>query len=275
LRRSHVLAALTTVAALCFALPAVGATSSPLKIAKQALTNSKSAKKTAASAKKTALTAKSSSSSANKKAQSALDALKKPVAAATNAVNAVNAVNSVNAQNATKATNADAATHAGSADNVVVLPLKKVDVSATEATQAAARTAATAIPLVTRGPLTVYAKCFKDSSGPSVRGEVYVKSSADRSTLASDDDSLVGPAVADFLNADTLETDATVSTDNVANNSSDIEYSDDGQFQAVAADGTYVDGYVNIGVKQGTLPGGNGPYPANDGCTFNGVLNLG
>ena len=60
-----------------------------------------------------------------------------------------------------------------------------------------------------------------------------------------------------------------------ANNAADTGYSDDAQFQVLAPSGSFIDGYIAVAVKQGTLPGGNGPYPVGDGCMFNGVLNLG
>lgn len=279
MRRAHVLVALTLVVALSFALPAVGATSSPLKIAKQALGLSKAANKTAksarttaVSARKTALTARTSATSANTKAQSALDALKQPVAAATNAVNAQNAVT---AAKATTADTAAKATSAGSADNVVVLPTRKVAITATAATVVAARSAATAVPLLTRGPLTVYGKCFKETTTPRVRADVLVKSSVDRSALASDNAQKVGPAATEFLNADTAEAETVVATEVAGLNNTNLGHPIRGGFHALAPDGSFLDGHVILGVSHGSPAGGSGPFPTGDGCTFSGVVHLG
>jgi hypothetical protein len=278
MRRTHVLAAITAIAVLGFALPAVGATKSPLSalgLAKKANKTANSAKKTAVSAKKNALLAKTSASSAGKKAQTALDALKKPVAASVSAGTAVTAQNATNAGHANVADNATHANAAGSADNTQVF-FKKVDISATAATAPAARAAATEIPLVTKGPLTIYAKCFKDTSGPDVYGEVYVKTSVDRAVLESSGDGLEGGAAVDFLNTDTVETDRTINDESVGTNDSEVGYPHDGQFNAIAADGaTFIAGDAGVSVKQGTLAGGNGPFAATDGCIFNGVGHTG
>ena len=274
MRRSHVLVVLTTVIALGFALPAAGA-SNPFKAVKQALGLAKKANASASAAKKSAAAAKKSAAAAGTKAQAALDALKLPVASAVNATNATNATNAVNAVNATNAVTAQSAVKAGSADNVIVLPTVKAPVSGAGATPAAARTAATEVPLFTRGPLTVYGKCFRDTAAARVYGEAYVKSSVDGSTLASDRANLRGGAAAEFLSVATPEASAIIVTNNVANDLADTGYSDDGQFQVLVPSGSFIDGYIAIGVKQGTLAGGNGPYPTGDGCLFNGVLNVG
>ena len=274
MRRSHVLITLTAIIALLFALPAVGATS-PLKTAKAALGLAKKANKSAASAKTSAAAARISATAADKKAQSALDALGKPVGSAINAQNAATAQNAANAQNAQNAANATRATSAGSVDNLVVLANKRVPVSGSGATVAAARSAAAEVPLFTRGPISIYAKCFKNTASARVYQEVYGRSTVDGATMASDGSDQSGGATADFLNVDTLETNATIDDSNVLDNSSDTGYPDNGQFQILAPNGSFVDGYISSGVKQGTLPGGNGPFLAGDGCMFNGVLNLG
>lgn len=279
MRRTHVLAALTAVAVLGFTLPAVGATKSPLSalgLAKKANKTANSAKKTAVSAKKNALIAKSSASSAGKKAQSALDALKKPVPSA---VAAGSAVNATNATNATKAATADNATHAnaaGSADNVIVLPLKKVAVSGTAATVAAARTAATEVPLFTSGTLSVYGKCFKDSGANRVYGETYIRTTADRAVFNSSNSGFSGGAATDYLNADTVEVNRQLLAQSVNNNSAYTSYPHDSQFQAIAANGTsFIEGTTEVSVKQGTLAGGDGPYGPGDVCMFRGTMMVG
>ena len=150
-----------------------------------------------------------------------------------------------------------------------VTPLTRA-VATTGANEAAARAAAPEIPLLTRGQLSVYGKCLKDSAVNQVRAEIFVRTTADGAivqggvTLDGGDGSL-------FLNVATPEvsrrTDSEVAAVNAASAASN-------GFVAIAPDGTAIRSLLYSGAKNGTLagPAGQGLYGAGDGCLFGGFV---
>jgi hypothetical protein len=146
-----------------------------------------------------------------------------------------------------------------------------VKVTATEAgSEAAARTAAPENVLFTKGQLTIYAKCFRDTTGAgTVFGEIYARTSADGALLEGDDDLPGGGAT--LLNTNTLETDRQVDTQ-AEGGANEASY-DEAEEALTSADGT-VDLHLvtHIGVKQGTLPGGDGAFGAGNVCLFGGAI---
>jgi hypothetical protein len=150
---------------------------------------------------------------------------------------------------------------------------KSVRVGATAgATFDAARSAAPENVLFSKGPLTVYTKCFTDVSGPTTWAYAYIKTSVNGAIFDGDDDSLEGGATTDFLNTDSLETDRELMDTNAGTNTSAFYANHSSDFGAVAADGTTLIGQVNVGAKNGTLAGGNGPFGAGDSCVFSGSI---
>lgn len=153
-----------------------------------------------------------------------------------------------------------------------VIPRKRV-VATPGPTEADARTNAPQVVLFRKGSLTVYAKCFTNTAGPTTYSEVYMKSSTNGAIVDSRNDSLDGgPAAAEFLNTNTPETDATLESDNANANNSSMDSEDDSDFTAFGTDGTTLRGWTGAAVKNGTLAGGNGVYGAGDVCLFTGTI---
>jgi hypothetical protein len=152
--------------------------------------------------------------------------------------------------------------------------MKALRVAATSgATEDAARAAAPEQVLFSKGPLTVYGKCFTDASGPETYAYVYIKTAANGAVFDSDNDSAEGGALAaDYLNTDTLEIDRELWDTSASLNTVSYEASHSTDFGAFAADGTALSGLVAVGAKNGTVAGGNGPYGAGDACLFSGNI---
>jgi hypothetical protein len=145
---------------------------------------------------------------------------------------------------------------------------KSVRVTATSgATSDAARTAAPETVLFSKGPFTVYAKCFTDASGPNTNAYVYIRTSSNGALLDSDDSDYDGGSVAtDFLNTDTAEVDRSLQSTSSGTNGSDYYKNN---FGAHAADGTGLTGLMTVGAKNGTLgAAGDGAFGPGDACVF-------
>ena len=132
---------------------------------------------------------------------------------------------------------------------------------------AAARAAAPEVTLFTKGPLSVTYKCFRDTVGDVTYGEIYAKTSVDRSILDGNDN-LAGGAVAEYLNIGTADIVRQIDIELTAGGN-DASYNED-EYSFGAADGTSLIGETAIGVKNGNLAGGNGPYGAGNVCLFQG-----
>lgn len=153
-----------------------------------------------------------------------------------------------------------------------VIPRQRV-VATAGPTEADARTAAPSVVLFRKGTLTVYAKCFTDTSGPSTHSEVYIKSSTNGAIFDSRDDTLDGgPSAADFLNTSTPETDAILEADSASANNASMDSEDDSDFTAFGTDGATLRGWTGAAVKNGSLAGGNGVYGAGNVCLFTGTI---
>jgi hypothetical protein len=144
-----------------------------------------------------------------------------------------------------------------------------VKLTATEAaTQAAARTAAPATTLLTKGDITITAKCFRDTGTDTTFGEMYVATSANGAVFNGQVDSLQGGnAATDFLNTDTAETDRVLDDGTATGNTA--SYSE-GENTILGPDGTSLIGQTSVGAKNGTLAGGNGIYGDGNVCVFGG-----
>ena len=135
------------------------------------------------------------------------------------------------------------------------------------ADQATARAAAPATELIRKGGLTVYAKCFRDTTANIAYAEIYVATSANGAIFNGTADLKVGgPAASDFLNTDTLETDRQLEAQQAPANAAAYN---EGEFTITSADGqTQLVGQTSAGVKNGELAGGNGAYGSGNVCLF-------
>ncbi len=64
-----------------------------------------------------------------------------------------------------------------------------------------ARAAAPPVTLYENGPLTIYAKCFRDTVADNLFGEMYVSTTKEFSIMEGTDDLDGGPVASDYLNA--------------------------------------------------------------------------
>jgi hypothetical protein len=152
--------------------------------------------------------------------------------------------------------------------------MKAVRVTATAAaTEDAARAAAPEQVLFAKGPLTVYGKCFTNTTGPVTHAVVYIKTTTNGAVFDSGDESLDGGALAtDYLNTGTPEIDRALWGVTASTNDTIYDGNNSAEFSAFAVDGTAVSGLVAVGAKNGTVAGGNGAYGAGDACLFSGNI---
>lgn len=171
------------------------------------------------------------------------------------------AVTGAKVQAATLGTVPNAATFSGYSRKGIV----RVAASPTVGNSGAAtRAASPEVPLISTGPFTVYAKCFDFPNDTD--GAVYIRTSEDGAIFTGDDLLVGDPAL---LNRDTAEEAREIRTEFVGDNSA--KYSDR-EFAAMAPGGTTVQGYVQVGVKRGTLPGGDGIYGSGNVCLFSAEM---
>jgi len=130
----------------------------------------------------------------------------------------------------------------------------------------AARDAAPPTRLYENGPLTIYAKCFRDTVADELRGEMYVSTTQDFSIMEGDDDLSGGPLATDYLNAGTPEVDRQLDTQSVTG--AGTSYLETEGMMA-APDGPAVSMVTGIGVKNGPVLA-NGPYGPGNACIFQG-----
>jgi hypothetical protein len=143
-----------------------------------------------------------------------------------------------------------------------------LQVQATDgANEAAARTAAPENALFTKGPLDVYAKCFRSIATNTTFGEIYARTSVDRSIMEGTDDRPGGPAAADYLNTNTAEVDRQLDTQTTTGNSA--SYNED-EGLVGAPDLTALNVLTGIGVKNGVVAA-DGPYGPGNACVFQGA----
>lgn len=130
----------------------------------------------------------------------------------------------------------------------------------------AARTAAPAHQMFASGPLSVYGKCFTDTTGPTTHAYTYVATTQAGSVFVGNNDSLWGDP---FLDPSTDEEEREIMNASVSTNSSGGWRS---IFQIAAPDGASLQGEVAMYAKNGSLPGGNGIYGTGDSCVFSGFV---
>lgn len=130
---------------------------------------------------------------------------------------------------------------------------------------ATARANAPELPLATKGQLTVYGKCFRNTTTDTVFAAAFIETSADGAIFESGPSQLEGTG--GFLDTATAETDRTLLTTSTGGNGSVL---DARNWYAMAPDGTAIGGEVAVAAKNGTVPGGNGIFGEDDVCLFGG-----
>jgi hypothetical protein len=142
-----------------------------------------------------------------------------------------------------------------------------VRVTATEAaTEAAAQSAAPETELFTKGQLTIYAKCFRETGAGTIHGEIYARTTADGAILQGTDAHPAGDAT--LLDTTTPEEQAEVQTlAEPAPNSGSVA---EGEGALIAPDGTDLHLLTHVAVKQGAFASGNGAFGDGNVCLFGG-----
>ena len=144
-----------------------------------------------------------------------------------------------------------------------------VRVVATEAANlAAAQAAAPENPLIAKGPITIYAKCFRDTTAGHLQGSIFVRTSADGALMQGDDTIPINSEI--LLNTNTPENSRTLEVGETdAANAANIS---DDEGMVIGPDGTTLRTLTSIAVKQGTLPNGQGPFGNGNVCLFAGGI---
>jgi hypothetical protein len=146
-----------------------------------------------------------------------------------------------------------------------VNPLPRTAIAATPGADfERARLAAPVAQLLSRGAVSIYAKCFTDSEENRIWAVVYAGTLQPGSLLTSDVDELAGGP---FLNPSTEENDREVASASATEDSAGGSHS---SFGIAAADGTSVTGEVAVFAKNGTLSDGDGPYGPGSACVVSG-----
>lgn len=158
---------------------------------------------------------------------------------------------------------------ASSADSLtyaVPLTIKRVAPAGTGASEAAAQAAAAETLLFSHGQISIYAKCFHDTSTDRLYGKVFVRTSADGALFESDNDDLYGDD--DYLNTGTLESDREALDASATSGDADSDGDTHSEIEALGPDGNGLFAYVHAFIKNGPSPNGNGAYGVEDGCVF-------
>jgi hypothetical protein len=175
------------------------------------------------------------------------------------------------ATNAGHASTADHATSADAVSNLTLIPVKRID--ATDGADfATAENAAPRVSLFSRGPFTIYAKCFRDTGTDRLYPEVFIATTQNGSILNSDDSFTDGNNTLDS----TTDEQSRILTDGdgPANaNTLAGEDPDYTMFWAAAPDGTTLQGaFIAMG-RNGTVANPSPLYGNGNAClVFGRVL---
>jgi hypothetical protein len=142
--------------------------------------------------------------------------------------------------------------------------------TASNADEAAARSAASEVELAAFGPFKVYGKCFVDSDGaagaPEVRAEAYARTSQDGALLDSAGGDTLGGSPA-YLDTSTAEDARQVDVTTASGNAAVTDF-DNPQATLVAGNASAFEFRALTGAKQGALAAGNGVWGDGDRCAF-------
>jgi hypothetical protein len=172
---------------------------------------------------------------------------------------------------ASHAANADHATSADTVGNVTLVPVKRL--AATDGADfASAESAAPPVQLFSKGPFTIYAKCFRNTGSDQLWPEVFIATTQNGSVLNSDDSNSGG---ANTLDSTTTEQsriltdgDGPATTNNLAGEDPDFT-----MFYAAAPDGTTLQGAFIAMARNGTVANSSPLYGSGNAClVFGRVL---
>jgi len=130
----------------------------------------------------------------------------------------------------------------------------------------AAQSAAPAKVLFRKGPLTIYAKCYRDTVLDELEGALFVRTTRDSSIMEGTDDLSGGAVATDYLNVNTLEIDSQLDT--VVITGANTSYVEDESMMA-APGGPAISMVTGIGAKNGPVFA-DGPYGPGNACIFQG-----
>lgn len=160
------------------------------------------------------------------------------------------------------------AAKASSADSwsgAVAPVLKRVSPSADNASEPAARAAATEVPLAKNGSLEVYAKCY--TTGGSLVGRIIARTGQNGTVLSS----TAGPSYFGSPYLDTTTTEdarylllSSVGSDSVSFGGPPYA----GTALMIGPDGSGLNLRYGIFLKNGSIAFGNGPYGVGKACLF-------
>ncbi len=124
--------------------------------------------------------------------------------------------------------------------------------------------------LFTAGPLTIYGQCFTE--GGDTDGVISIKTSQNGAIFDSNESDASG--YPRYLDTDTEADERELLEEDTSTNEADFYGGDNTGFAAMAPDGTTIEGNPQIGVKNGTLPAGNGIYGDGNVCLFAGDMTV-
>jgi hypothetical protein len=166
------------------------------------------------------------------------------------------------------AARADSAGNADTTSSVSTFT-KRLTQSASEATQDAARAAATPVTLVSYGQVSIYAKCYV--VGTTLLGETYAKSTADGALALGGNAIFIGSGPNAYLNTSTPEGQRYLQYGSAATNNYGYGNSSYNNGDLIGPDGNGLSYQIFLHLKQGNIPTyGNGAYGAGNVCIFNG-----
>jgi hypothetical protein len=140
---------------------------------------------------------------------------------------------------------------------------------------AASEESAPKVELGSVGPFHFYGKCFVNGTA-EVEEKTYIELTSGSATLGSEDAADFEDNAEGYLLPSTPESERALEEDASAQANSFSATSDDEEFQASASDGTEITGEIGgTGAKQGSPPGGNGPFLAGDSCIVGAVAIFG
>lgn len=149
--------------------------------------------------------------------------------------------------------------------------------TATEAaTSEAAQNAAPKVALASQGPLSLYGRCFRNTTTGATFGRIYVETSANGAVFesAAGDSKDGGVAVGDFLNVNTPEDDREINVNTAVGDAASVDLGNPAFYATAPAEGApagvAIHGSAEVAVKSGNLAGGNGVYGDGNVCLFSG-----
>jgi hypothetical protein len=150
------------------------------------------------------------------------------------------------------------------------IPMKRV-AATNGSTASSAQANAPEVTLFSAGPLSVYGKCWHDTTNNDTYYATFIKSSTSGSIFDSRSDELSGGrSASDFLNPTTDEDDRELEGDDVGADEATMDADDESDFTAFAKDGTALRGFTGGAVKNGNAASGNGPFGPGNVCLFTG-----